>query len=309
MQIKKQIGKIFKRILPTKLYRLIANGFIVVPKYYKEILNDTESFLTYSLEDSIEKDVMLMRKYAHIIDKGLHRSDVTPGHSKTYASLLEETLSRISNTTFKDDPTTKWATSKLSEYKKLQEAPENFQPLGLKGSSAPSLSYEQLTSIIKERRSCRSFKKEKVSIDVLERLKNIANWAPSSCNKQPVNIYYTNDPLLAKECLSCCAGGTGFSEYIPSFLVVTADCRGYVWPMEMYLPHIDASLATQNLLLAAHTLGLSGCILTWAQKSKEDDKTLRKILGIPPTMIIIFCIPIGYSSIIFETPLRKNNAL
>ena len=31
-------GKFLKVLIPYKIYKLIANGFIVVPKYYKEIL-------------------------------------------------------------------------------------------------------------------------------------------------------------------------------------------------------------------------------------------------------------------------------
>lgn len=34
-------GKFLKVLIPYKIYKLIANGFIVVPKYYKEILTET----------------------------------------------------------------------------------------------------------------------------------------------------------------------------------------------------------------------------------------------------------------------------
>ena len=49
------------------------------PLTIKQLL--TEKYLDYSLKDSHEKDMLLMRKYAHIIDKGLHRRDIEPGHS------------------------------------------------------------------------------------------------------------------------------------------------------------------------------------------------------------------------------------
>lgn len=39
-------GKFLKVLIPYKIYKLIANGFIVVPKYYKEILTETERYVT-----------------------------------------------------------------------------------------------------------------------------------------------------------------------------------------------------------------------------------------------------------------------
>lgn len=79
------------------------------------------------------------------------------------------------------------------------------------------------------------------------KLKETVNWASSSCNKQSIRIFATNDPTLAGQCLKCCKGGTGFSTFIPSFWVFTANVRGYVWPTEMYLPSIDTSLGAQNV--------------------------------------------------------------
>lgn len=88
-------GKFLKVLIPYKIYKLIANGFIVVPKYYKEILTETERYFDLSLEDHIYKDLMLMRKFGHIIDKGLHRTDASPGHSKNYYDALKQLVKKI----------------------------------------------------------------------------------------------------------------------------------------------------------------------------------------------------------------------
>ena len=87
-------GKFLKVLIPYKIYKLIANGFIVVPKYYKEILTETERYFDLSLEDHIYKDLMLMRKFGHIIDKGLHRTDASPGHSKNYYDALKQLIKK-----------------------------------------------------------------------------------------------------------------------------------------------------------------------------------------------------------------------
>ena len=128
----------------------------------------------------------------------------------------------------------------------------------------------------------------------------------NSCNKQPIRLFVANKPDLAKECLTCCKGGTGFSDYIPSFWVFAANVRGYVWPSEIYLPAIDTSLGAQNVFLAAHTLGISGTILSWEQKDAAEESKLRALLNIPQDYTIVFCAVMGYPEYGYVTPERKN---
>lgn len=304
MSIKKLIGKILKNIVPLWIYKLIANGAIIVPAYYKGIIADVERNFNMSLEDSDEKALLLMRKYGHIIDKGLHRKDAESGHSKEYYILLSKIVERIKKTTYADDPTVIWAQEKLKAYESLQED-RDFQPL--RGNKPiVDMSIEQFERLVKARRSNRDFSIKNISDANIRRLKEIANWAASSCNKQPIFIYTTNNPQLAAQCLKCCKGGTGFSSNIPSFWVFTADILGYVWPSEIYLPIVDTCLGVQNVMLEATTLGLSATILSWAQKSEEEERELRRLLNIPINHQIILCAVMGYANSEFKTPARKN---
>ena len=304
MSLKKTIGIFLKRILPLKHYKIITNGGIIVPSYYKTIIEDTEKYLDYSLKDSHEKDMLLMRKYAHIIDKGLHRRDIEPGHSKLYYKLLKEKIEKIRHTPFASDPTVEWAQSKVEFYEQLQTSPQSFLPLQGK-TEAPPICYEQLSELIKQRRSNRFFREINLSDEIINQLSGLVNWAANSCNKQPIRLFITNTPSKANECLKCCKGGTGFSTFIPSFWVFAADSRGYVWPSEVYLPAIDTSLGAQNVFLAAQTLGITGTILSWAQKDKEEEARLRMLLDIPQEFIIIFCAVMGYASHNYLPPQRK----
>ncbi len=36
--MKSLVGKILRKLLPFKYYKLVANGFIIVPSYYKTII-------------------------------------------------------------------------------------------------------------------------------------------------------------------------------------------------------------------------------------------------------------------------------
>ena len=296
---------LLKWLLPPKIYKLLANGAIVVPRYYARHIEELEGYFNITLPSCDKKDVMLMRKYAHIIDKGLHRRDACSGHSKVYYEDLMGVLERLKDTKYAQDPTFKWAKEKISQYELLQKEGEKFTPLVGAVSYNGDISFAQLVELVKYRRSNRYFKEKLLDNEIINSLKELTNWAANSCNKQAVECFVTNDPVLASKCLECCAGGTGFSNFIPSFWCFTANVRGYVWPSELYLPVIDTSLGVQNLFLAATTLGISGTILSWAQHTRQDDDTLRDLLNIPHDYAIVFCAVLGYAEYEYSTPARK----
>lgn len=303
---KSKIGQILKKILPLRIYKLIANGFIIVPAYYKSTIDELELFHNLSLQKDEKQDFLLMKKYAHILDKGLHRTDAEPGHSKIYYHELKSIINNLKDTKYAKDPTYTWASEKLSYYEILQNQPNEFKHFGTKPVIS-NLTYEQLFELIKERRSNRYFLDKYVTEDIILKLKSVSNWAASSCNKQPVRLFVTNKPDLAKKCLRCCAGSTGFGKNIPSFWAFTANIRGYTYPSEMFLPSVDTSLGAQNVFLAAQTLGLSGTILSWGQHSQSDEANLRQLLNIPVDYSIIFCAVIGYAESNYLTPYRKTS--
>lgn len=305
MSVKEILGKIVKRIVPYKVYKLIANGIIIVPAYYKTIIEETERNFDLSLEDSDEKAILLMRKYAHILDKGLHREDATPGHSKVCYLTLKSLLDKLRLTAYSKDPSYHWAEEKIAKYEELQDNPTAFTPY--RGAvSKSTVGFDELFELMRQRRSNRCFTKANVTNEEINKLKEVANWAASSCNKQPIRLFVTNNQDIARKCLECCAGGTGFGANIPSFWVFTANIRGYVYPDEIFLPSIDTSLGAQNVFLAAQTMGLTGTILTWGQHTKTDDSTLRMLLDIPNDYSIIFCAVIGHAEFSYATPVRKE---
>lgn len=303
--MKKILGAVLRKVLPLSIYKLVANGFIIIPKYYKSQIKDLERYHTLSLEDSIDKDFMLMRKYGHILDKALHREDASPGHSGTIYKELKDLLEKLSSTDYVNDPTYKWAKDRLVKYELLQSSYESFVPFGNEPVDSV-VPYEDLLNLIKQRRTNRDFLPTHITKNEAQKLKEVANWAANSCNKQPIKIFETIDPKLAKECLKCCKGGTGFGNDIPSFWAFTANSRAYVWPSEMYLPTLDVSLGAQNLFLVAQTLGITGCILSWAQKDSAEEKRLRELLNIPAEYVICFCAVMGRAKKNFCTPSRKD---
>ncbi len=72
-------------------------------------------------------------------------------------------------------------------------------------------------------------------------------------------------------------------------------------------PAEDALLATQNILLAAHSMGLSSCLIGFAVAAMKKDPSIQRHLGIPPEEAVHAVIALGYSEEVYQqTAGRKR---
>lgn len=302
------IKKITLKLVGRRNIEFILSRPFLVHGKYKKIITEYDFYsnlIDFEKErNNIELTTLLNRKYAHIIDKGLHREDVSKGHSVEISKELVNTITIIEKDNAEKDETFYWSKNKLSIYDSLQND-EKITPLKDEKEKF-KIDFNDFLKFIKSRRSNRQFINKLVSEDVLLKMSETLNYAPSSCNKQPIKLFVTNNPAIASECLKQCKGGTGFSENIPCFISLCADMKGYYMPDELHLPYIDVSLGAQNLNLAMESFDLSGCSLSWAQKSKEEEERLRKILNIPMSYQIIFNMVIGYAEKEYLPPPRKT---
>ncbi len=60
-------------------------------------------------------------------------------------------------------------------------------------------------------------------------------------------------------------------------------------------PAEDALLATQNILLAAHSMGLGSCLIGFAVSAMKRDPSIQRAVGIPPEEEIHAVIALGYT--------------
>jgi nitroreductase/Pyruvate/2-oxoacid:ferredoxin oxidoreductase delta subunit len=60
------------------------------------------------------------------------------------------------------------------------------------------------------------------------------------------------------------------------------------------LPKEDAMLAAQNILLAAHSMGLGSCLIGMAVEAMKNDRKLQRVIGIPDEEAIYAVIALGY---------------
>ncbi len=71
-------------------------------------------------------------------------------------------------------------------------------------------------------------------------------------------------------------------------------------------PMEDALLASQNIMLAAHSLGLGSCMIGFAVEAIKRDKRLRKVLQVPENESIFAFIGLGYPSETYQQAANRK---
>ena len=150
---------------------------------------------------------------------------------------------------------------------------------------------------IKSRRSVRKFLDKEVSDEIIRKLIDAARHAPfggplkKDC--QLWEFIIIKDKSI-KEKLALNYDDRQFIKQAP---IIIAVCADKTKDPEYKAWEITASLATENILLAAHNLGLGACYVTaftHHKEHEEDRKILIETLNLPEHIELIALIPIGY---------------
>jgi len=158
--------------------------------------------------------------------------------------------------------------------------------------------YNKLREIIIGRRSIRRFKNENIQRETIERIIDAAQWAPSACNRQLWRFIAVTDSKI-KEKLVSEAKASNFIKDAPVTIYVLYHKD---FDSEKSADYQSAAAAIQNILLAAHSLGLGATwINTYGRKKK-----VKEILKIPDSFNIISAVIIGYPDENPSPPKRKN---
>lgn len=157
--------------------------------------------------------------------------------------------------------------------------------------------------VIRSRRSVRSFKDKRVSSELLESLFEAASWAPSAGNVQSCEIIVVRDEETKKR-LAVAALDQGFVSEAPVVFVFCANLykiQRYYGNRGVSLYAIqDAAASIENMLLAAHELGLGAC---WVGEFSEAE--VKRILSIPDGVRPVALVPVGYPDEKPRVPKRE----
>lgn len=166
----------------------------------------------------------------------------------------------------------------------------------------------QVIEMMKSRRSVRKFKPDMVPQDVLDQIVEAGLFAASGMGKQTsIIIQVTQKALRDKiSAMNCQIGGwdKGFDPFYgaPVVLIVLdkADSHTKVY---------DGSLIMGNLMLAAHSLGISSC---WIHRAKEEFETdwgrdLLKSLGIEGDYVGVGHCALGYNETAYPAEIERKD--
>lgn len=159
---------------------------------------------------------------------------------------------------------------------------------------------------IRNRRSVVRFARDLVDDEKIETILEAGRWAPSWLNKQPWSFILITDNEIKQQLGEVVP--TVFAQGLreaPICIVVTVDTTEDPFHFVE-----DGAAATQNMALAAHSVGLSSCWIGLFDLKKHKgsaEAKAKKILEIPKSHRIIALIPIGLPQ--FEVHKKNRKAL
>ncbi len=148
------------------------------------------------------------------------------------------------------------------------------------------------------RRSIRKYGDQNVSEEQLQKLLQAAMMAPSAMNAQPWHFVVIKDRAVLAE-IGARNPNAEMTKDAPLAILVCADLKleqapGF-WPQ-------DCSAAVQNLLLAAHALGL-GAVWTGIYPQEKSIEGYRQLFQLPEHIMPHSLIPVGYPA---ESPATED---
>ena len=167
-----------------------------------------------------------------------------------------------------------------------------------------------LMEIIKGRRSIRKYEEKDVPADLLDKILEAVQWAPSWANTQVWEIVVIKDQAVKEKLQETMGKGNPATKAIVGAPVVLAVCgklnsSGYYngqvttkfgdWFM------FDLGIATQNICLTAHSLGLGTVVV-----GLYDHNQAAKAINLPEGYELVSLIPLGFPAKSGVAPKRRE---
>jgi len=181
----------------------------------------------------------------------------------------------------------------------------------------------QVLDAIKKRRSVRSYENRSVSADITNMIIEAGNQAPSAMNSQPWRFVVIEDKEVKKKLLKAAfpnakkilehVKGVDPERYesimkryseLEDPIYYSAPVVLFVIGSGRYADH-SCPLACENIMLAAHSLGLGSCWVGFGSMVTEDSEII-KLLELSDDEKIYGPIVIGYPKVYPDPPQKKE---
>jgi nitroreductase len=146
---------------------------------------------------------------------------------------------------------------------------------------------------LRGRRSVRSYENTPVSRELIEQIVDAGHLAATGRGVEPWEFVVVTDSGMRKRFAEICDYGKFISQAPVCIAVLCKDTKYYLE---------DGSAATQNMLVAAHALGLGSCWVAGDKKHYADE--VLQMLGTPAGTRLICLISMGYAAA--DLPPRRG---
>ncbi|MCK5029180.1 MAG: nitroreductase family protein [Bacteroidales bacterium] len=149
------------------------------------------------------------------------------------------------------------------------------------------------------RRSIRKYTNKEVADEQIQLLLKAGMYAPSASNQQPWHFVVITD----RKILNIISEVHPYAKMLKQAQLAILVCGDEDRELSKGYWVVDCSAATQNILLAAHDLGL-GAVWLGVHPREERKNEIRKIFDLPHNIQPMSLISIGYPDEEKETPDR-----
>ena len=161
----------------------------------------------------------------------------------------------------------------------------------------------ELEEAIKKRRSIRKYSDKKLPVGIIGKILELAAYAPSAGNLQNWIFVVVRDKQRKNQ-LAEASLKQYWMNTAPALIIVCNDkekiIKFYPRRGSLYSTQ-DCSYATQNIMLAAASLGLATCPV-----GAFDEIAVKRILKLPDSIIPEMILPIGYPGNEVQKPVYRN---
>jgi nitroreductase len=151
---------------------------------------------------------------------------------------------------------------------------------------------------IYERRSVRQYTDQQIDKDILGKLLDAAIWAPNGGNLNPWRFIVVTSDAQKKLLLKFTPGI--FDMPAAMVVICTESKQKRVNENKRMIHMADAAIAAENIVLAAHSMGIGSCIVV-----SFADIAIRTILNLPDQLSLNILVTLGYPDESPEPPPRK----
>lgn len=166
-----------------------------------------------------------------------------------------------------------------------------FRELRKQDCLVQDIEKESIISAMEKRHSIRFYKKTMLSTGTITEILELAQNAPSACNRQVVNIWYSLEKEKNDIIDECVPGNGSFKNEIPYYFVVAADKYAFV-DNELFQWYVNGGIYIGYLTMAIHAFGLGSIVFQWPNCCKDELK-IRKVTGIPDEYAIVAIVGFG----------------